>query len=133
MARPSKLNDELISKMAIKISEGLPIPYTCGLFGVVEHSFYNWMKQGEEDFKNEVESLYSSFFHAIKKAQSEYVDNAGRDIRSGRNGWQGAAWWLERTRQDFMPKQEIKAGDDGRVTVVLGGKVKDIRKDDLSK
>ena len=50
-----------------------------------------------------------------------------KDIKSGRPGWQGQSWWLERTRQDFMPKQEITAGDDGKVTVVLGGKIKEIK------
>lgn len=128
MARPSKLTSELINNMADKIREGLPINYTCDLFGVLSRSYFQWMKLGEEDINNEQETLYALFFHTIKKAQAEYVDNAGRDIRSGRPGWQGASWWLERTRQDFMPKQEITAGDDGKVTVVLGGKIKDVKK-----
>ena len=46
---------------------------------------------------------------------------------------QGAAWVLERTRHDFMPKQEITAGEDGKVTVVLGGKIKDVKHNDLTK
>ena len=49
------------------------------------------------------------------------------DIGSGRPGWQGKAWILERVNQKYMPKQEITAGDDGKVTVVLGGKVKSVR------
>jgi hypothetical protein len=31
-----------------------------------------------------------------------------------------------------MPKQEITAGDDGKVTVVLGGKVKEVKKNDYA-
>lgn len=129
MARPSKLNEELIDNMANELVQGLPVIYACDLLGITTMSFSNWMRQGEDDFKNEVESLFALFFYTIKKAQATYVKKAGADIRTGRPGWQGQAWWLERTRQDFMPKQEITAGDDGKVTVVLGGKVKDIKKD----
>lgn len=130
MARPSKLNEELIENMYQKIKTGLPVKYACDYFGITVMSFSNWMRQGEDDFNQEVESLYALFFYSIKKAQSEFVDESLNDIRSGRPGWQGAAWVLERTRQDFMPKQEITAGDDGKVTVVLGGKVKDIKRND---
>lgn len=130
IGRPSKLNEELIEQMSAKLKTGLPVMYACDLFGITRMSFSNWMKQGEDDYSNDVVSLYADFFYAIKKAQAEFVDNSIQDIRSGRPGWQGAAWVLERTRQDFMPKQEITAGDDGKVTVVLGGKVKEIKRDD---
>ena len=43
------------------------------------------------------------------------------------------AWWLERTRPQYMPKQEITAGDDGKVTVVIGGKVREIKNNDPAK
>ena len=134
MARPSKLNEELINKMSSDIEEGLPINYTCDLYGITRMSHSNWMKQGEEDYENEIETLHAQYFYTIKKAQATYVKNAGREIRKGEAGWQGKAWWLERTRQDFMPKQAIEANtDDGKVTVVLGGKVKDVKKDDNNK
>lgn len=130
MARPSKLNEQLIQNMYGKIKNGLPIRYACDYFGITKMSFSNWMRQGEQDYENEVDSLFSLFFYHIKKAESEFVEDSIADIRSGRPGWQGAAWVLERTRHDFMPKQEITAGDDGKVTVVLGGKIKDIKHND---
>ena len=125
MARPSKLNEELINNMHTEIADGLTITYTCDLYGITRMTFSNWMTQGEKDYNEEnYESLYSQFFYMIKKAQAEYVRSAKADIRSGRAGWQGAAWWLERTRADFMPKQQIQADEDGKVTVVIGGKQK---------
>lgn len=126
--RPSKLNEELIQQVYEEIKQGLPVKYTCDLLMITQKSFSNWMQQGEEDISNEnYDSLFAQFFLTIKKAQAEYVKDAKQNIRSGRLGWQGESWWLERTRQDFMPKQEITAGDDGKVTVVLGGKVKDVK------
>lgn len=123
MARPSKLNDVLINNIADVIKEGLPVNYACDLLFITQPSFSNWMNKGEEDVRNEnYDSLYAQFFMTIKNAQATYVYEANKDIKSGRPGWQGAAWWLERTRQDFMPKQMIQADDDGKVTVVIGGK-----------
>ena len=130
IGRPSKLNDELIDKMYDIVVEGTPVIYACDNLGITRMSFSNWMKKGEQDFEEDKQTIYANFFYTIKKAQSEYVINAGRDIRSGRAGWQGQSWWLERTRQDFMPKQEITAGDDGKVTVVIGGKVKSVKQND---
>lgn len=129
--RPSKLNEELIQEAYTHVVEGLPVRYMCDLLLITQPSYNNWMRKGEDDVNKEnYDSLEAQFFFMIKKAQAEYVENAGRDIRSGRPGWQGQSWWLERTRSDFMPKQEITAGDDGKVTVVLGGKVKEIKKND---
>lgn len=127
-----KLDQEVINKAGKLATEGVPIGFICDNLGITRPSHGNWMEKGEADFINGIESLYSLYFEAIKKGQSEYVISAGRDIRSGRPGWQGAAWWLERTRQEFMPKQEIMAGDDGKVQVILAGKIKDIKKDTLT-
>lgn len=126
MSRPSKLNEELIKKAGELVLEGTPILYVCDSLMITQPCHSLWMKQGKEDFENEIESLYAEYFITIKKNQADYVINAGRDIRSGRQGWQGQSWWLERTRQEFMPKQEIVA-DEGRVQVVLGGKVKEVK------
>ena len=131
MGRPSKLNEELIAKMYEKIKKGLPVHYACDLFSITYQSHLNWLQQGEYDMNAGLESLEAQYFDAIKKAQAEYVDDAIADIKSGRPGWQGAAWCLERTRRDFQPSQQIDAGPDGKVNVIIGGKVKDIKvKDD---
>lgn len=132
IGRPSKLNEELINQISDKLREGLPVRYVCDYFIITKMSFSNWMRQGEEDFENDVNSLYAQFFYSIKKAQADFVDSSIADIKSGRPGWQGTAWVLERTRQDFMPKQEISAGEDGKVQVILGGKIKDIKKGQLT-
>lgn len=135
MSRPSLLNEELIKKFEEELSQGLPVRYTCDLLGITQPSFSNWMSKGEDNInEGNEETLYAQFFIAIKKAQALYVKNSLTLINSGVKNWQSIAWALERTRQDFMPKQAIQANtDDGKVTVILGGKVKDFKKDDNSK
>ncbi len=131
MARPSKLNEELIDLMASKLRKGLPITSACDLLLITQASHSNWMQQGEQDLSNGIDSLYSSYFITIKKSRAEFEEEALDDIGSGRPGWQGKAWVLERTNQKYMPKQEFVA-EEGKVQVVLGGKIKDIKRNDNS-
>lgn len=128
MARPSKLTEELISKMADEIAEGTPICYVCDLFSVTEQSYFNWMERGQQDFENDEETIYSAFFDSIKKSYARFIIESKKRIKQGTPGWQGTAWWLERTNAKFMPKQQIQADDDGKVTVVIGGKEKNVKK-----
>lgn len=131
MARPSKLNEQLINELADNLRIGLPLVSCCDLLGITTMSCSNWMRKGEDDFNNEIESLESLFFYTIKKAKAEFEKEALIDISSGRVGWQGKAWVLERVNQKYMPKQEIVA-DEGKVQVVIGGKVKDVKKSNLT-
>lgn len=129
MARPSKLNEQLINDMAAELEIGMPITSACDLLCITQPCHSNWMQQGEEDTANGIDSLYSSYFITIKKSRAKFEHDSLIDIRSGRPGWQGAAWVLERTNQKYMPKQEFVA-EEGKVQVVLGGKIKDIKRND---
>jgi hypothetical protein len=86
------------------------------------------MAQGKQDYENGIETLHAELFFEIKKACAQHIIEARKVIKSGRVGWQGTAWWLERTNNMFMPKQQIQADEDGKVVVNIGGKVKDIVK-----
>lgn len=129
MARPSKLNEELIINIGKNLAKGLPLITTCDLLGITTMSISNWSKIGEDDFNNDIDSLYSDLFYTIKKSKAEFESFANDRIVNGEQGWQGTAWWLERTRPQYMPKQEIVA-DEGKVQVVLGGKVKEVKKNE---
>lgn len=133
MGRPSLLNDKLIEDFAAEIEDGLPIIYACDLLGISDTTYENWMKWGKRDIDSEVDSLYAKFFVAIKKAYAQYVKNAKNEMRQKANGWQSIAWWLERTNPYFMPKQQIQAGDDGKVNVIIGGKQKVAKPDGNNK
>ena len=127
--RPSKLTEELIEKMYSKLIKGLPISSCCDLLGITTMSHSNWMSQGEDDYNHDIDSLFSSYFYTIKKGRAEFEEAALDDIGSGRAGWQGKAWVLERTNQKYMPKQEFVA-EEGKVNVILGGKIKEVKRND---
>lgn len=128
--RPSKLNEQLIWDMCDKIRDGLPVNYTCDLFCVTQITFMRWMNMGEADIKaGDEDSIHAQFYIMIKKAHAEYVEKAKNTIQMLPKNWQAIAWWLERTDRNFMPKQQIEANtEDGKVTVVLGGKIKEASK-----
>ena len=134
MARPSKLNEELIDKFTEKLKKGLPVTSVCDLLMVTQPSYNNWLRQGEQDLNDEQETLFSSFFLMVKKSRAEFEEEALEDIGSGRPGWQGKAWVLERTNQKYMPKQEIVA-EEGKVQVILGSgganKIKEVKRNDV--
>ena len=124
MGRPSKLTDELIQQFCDEVAEGTPICYVCDLLYITEQTYYNWYNKGEEDTKEGLQTIESDFFEGIKNAYARYVITSNRRIKKGEPGWQGTAWWLERTNNKFMPKQQIQADEDGKVNVIIGGKVK---------
>lgn len=101
-----ELNEELINKFAEEIEDGLPLIYTCDLFGISWQTFNNWMKQGESDRDHEVNSLTSKFFRSIKKAYAKFIKKTKQKIYNGELGWQGSAWWLERTNKNFVLNTE---------------------------
>ena len=127
-----KLNEELIQQMAAELEIGMPITSACDYLVITQASHSHWMQQGEQDLADGIDSLYSSYFITIKKARAKFEHDSLVDIASGRPGWQGRAWVLERTNQKYMPKQELVA-EEGKVQVVLGGKIKDIKKNDTTK
>ena len=121
MARPSKLNDELIKQFGEEIEDGLPLIYCCDLLSVSRPQFSNWIKQGEHDFNDECESLEAKFFNTVKKSYARYLKAAKRKIRKGEMGWQGEAWWLERTNKEFVLNSE---GNDSQETVIVNPNVR---------
>lgn len=129
MARPSKLNIELIKRIGEELATGLPMTTVCDYLSITTASISNWMIKGEKDFNNEDETLEAELFDTIKKSRAEFERFANKRIVAGEQGWQGTAWWLERTRTQYMPKQEVVA-EEGKVQVIIGGKNKNVREKD---
>lgn len=106
MAATTKLNKEVIEQFAIEVEDGLPINYCCDLFSISKSCYFAWIKQGEYDLENNIESLNAQFYDSIKKAYARFVKDSKRRIRNGESGWQGTAWWLERTNKQFVLSTE---------------------------
>lgn len=118
----SKLTPELAERLAREISEGLPNDYACDIVGIGYSTYCKWMNVGAEDVARERETEYSAFYELMRKSYATFIRDSKIRIRKGEPGWQGVAWWLERTNSRFIPKQQVQGDEEGKVTVVIGGK-----------
>lgn len=119
MARPSKLNENLIDELCEWVKDDVPFKYCAEGCGVLYNTFLMWMRKGEEDFDNEIESLEAELFNRIKKTYASVVRGSVCKIRNGSAGWQGECWIRQRRDNEFMDKQEFVSNGE-QVIVNLG-------------
>lgn len=130
LTRPSKLNDDVIKLLADEIADGMPFNYACDYCEVRRTNFDDWLKQGYNDNEADVDSIYAKFYVSIKKAYSKFVRDSKRKIRNGESGWQGTAWWLERTNKEFQMNSENTQVTEN---IIVNTKMKSLSKDKGSK
>lgn len=91
--RKSKLTADLQAKIVKLIRQGNYAETACNAVGISDVTYYNWLKWGEK----EPDSIYFSFFKAIKEAESkseaEYLELIKK---AAPTSWQAAAWIMER-------------------------------------
>lgn len=114
--RPTDLTPELSKRLCELIVGGLPVCKAAEHEGIHRVTVYKWAKRNEE------------FGNALKRARAEAQRQSIAVIRSGAQGWQGEAWYLERSdpknwgRRSEMtikpkPAQEAIKPDDAAATV----------------
>lgn len=111
----AELNKELILKFAEEIEDGLPLLYTCDLLEITWYTLNNWMKQGEADAIADKKTIHAQLFTSLKKAYAKFIKATKKRIYNGETGWQGSAWWLERTNKNFVLNNE----DNGSSETVI--------------
>lgn len=95
--QPTKLTPEIQKQIIDAFRAGALVNTACDLVGIARETFYAWLDRGE----SEVSGVYREFSDTIKRVRSECQIEALKTIRSGSIGWQGEAWFLERS----FPKQ----------------------------
>jgi hypothetical protein len=90
MARPTKLTEDRMHKIATFLRNGNTIAAACAATNTGERTFYHWMERGEADAEHEQDTIFGQFWQAITRAQGEseailtrYVfEAAGKDWRA---------------------------------------------------
>lgn len=96
VGRPSKICPQIRKDIITMINSYVPYEIASVANGISDRTFYAWLKKGAEDLGNDVESEYSEFLQAIKKAEAgRIIENAGT-LHDREDGWQSKAWLLER-------------------------------------
>lgn len=101
--RPTKLNDELQSKIVELIRAGNYIETASACVGINKDTLYDWLKRGAREKAktngkiDKKEEIYVRFSDAVEKAIAEAE---ARDVmiiaNASKNDWKASAWRLER-------------------------------------
>ena len=119
MARPSKLNEELIDELCEWVATDTPFRYCAEGCGVLYDTFMYWMRKGEQDILIESDTLEAELFNRIKKTYAKVVRNSVSKIKEGEKNWQGECWIRQRRDNEFMDRQELNTNGE-KVIVQLG-------------
>ena len=71
MGRKTILNDQLIERLVLYTLKGISIESICALSGISPAIYCIWMKQGEQDIKEGVESIHRVFRESVLAAEAE--------------------------------------------------------------
>ncbi len=79
---------------------------------IVPNTYWEWMKAGEEDLTQGIDTQYSDFSAKIKEAENEYRRSLIECIKThAPDDWRAASWLLERSDPDtynLKTKMDVK-------------------------
>lgn len=111
MARPAKINNEVIDKLRQAYLIGATNAEACGYADIGERTLYDYLEKNPE------------FSQKIENWKNEPILKAKTTIVKGLNDIKNAQWYLERKRKaEFAVRQEM-TGADGKdlPAPILGG------------
>lgn len=102
--RPSKLTPEITAKICEHVRAGAYIYVAAQACGIGRETVRRWMHDNEE------------FRAALNTARAEAMAESIKFIRSGAQGWQGSAWYLERTYPALYASDRTKKRAETELT-----------------
>lgn len=119
MARPTKLNAEIQTRIVAFLGAGAYVETAACAAGVSKQTLYTWLRRGADGDRR-----YAGFLDAVEKAQSEADLRDLKTIREAAQSgiWQAAAWRLERRHPEQWGRRrvEVTGEDGGPVDVEVG-------------
>lgn len=96
--RPTKLNAARLESICNAIIAGATYEAAAQYAGIDYQTLRNWMKQGEQDAAQNLETGFFEFFEALSTANARAQVNFALNIKDAaeKGDWRAAAWMLER-------------------------------------
>lgn len=94
--RPSKFTPERRAAIINDISHRIPYELAAEANGISGSTLYEWLKIGKDHIDEGIESDYTMFSEALKRAEMNKVREHNEKIASNVDRWQADAWLLER-------------------------------------
>ncbi len=96
IGRPSKFTPERCSAIIDAISHRIPYEFAAEANGICEDTLYEWLKIGRKHRQEGIDSEYTLFSEAIKRAEMTKIREHSDMIAAKPERWQADAWILER-------------------------------------
>lgn len=115
--RKPKMTEDIQKQICDCIETGMTVKAAVADL-IDESTYYRYMNLGEQDFKDEKNTVYSEFYKSEKKAEKTFLEKHLKNIeRASANSWQASAWLLERK----YPNEFGKSAMEMKVSGTPGG------------
>lgn len=106
--RPSKFTPERRAAIIDAISHRIPYEFAAEANGICEDTLYEWIKIGKQHRSEGIDSDYTVFTEAIKRAEMTKIREHSDMIAAKPERWQADAWILERRwHRHYSPNAAI--------------------------
>jgi hypothetical protein len=96
VGRPTKFTSERCASIIDAVSHRIPYKLAAESNGICMDTLYEWFKIGRKHNEENIESEYSLFSEALKRAEMQRVRKHTDNISERPERWQADAWILER-------------------------------------
>ncbi|HHF7341067.1 TPA: hypothetical protein ACPSKZ_000666 [Legionella anisa] len=96
VGRPSKFTPERREAIIDAIRHRIPYEYAAEANGICEATLHDWLNTARIHRTQGIESDYTKFSEAIKRAEMERIREHTDNIAAKPERWQADAWLLER-------------------------------------
>lgn len=96
VGRPSKFTPERRNDIVDAIRNRIPYEYAAEANGISERTLYYWLELGQQHQLDGIDSEYTEFLQAIKRAEMTKMREHSDIIAARPERWQADAWLLER-------------------------------------
>lgn len=108
IGRPSKFTPERRASIIDAISHRIPYEMAAEANGICLDTLYEWLKIGKQHRSEGIDSEYTIFSEALKRAEMTKVREHTDIIAARPERWQADAWLLERRwHKYFSPNAQL--------------------------
>ena len=103
--KDKRFTPDRVKSILTMIGKHIPYKKACLSNGVSERQFYNWIKQGEKDLEEGLETEYTALLIDLNSIEALRIEGHLENLKHNENGHKGAQWVLERVFwKYFSPK-----------------------------
>lgn len=108
IGRPSKFTPERRAAIIDAIYHRVPYEFAAEANGICEDTLYDWLNTGKVHRMQGIDSDYTNFSEAIKRAEMTKIREHTDIIAARPERWQADAWLLERRwHKHFGPNAQL--------------------------